>query len=351
VTDRPQGEPFRIVPATPEPGEHGDLRPTAPLPRTPEPTQVHEVPPRVVRPVQHPTEHVVVDPPIVPPVAVPAYAEPPFTPVPPVRRDDRVPLWVLLAAVAGLALGGVFGFLIGRGSDDESAGPASTTEVTTLDDLLAPYADQAAQGELDVPTGNSTLDALVTAVKADPADQKAVADLTAQVEQLRNERDQQAAQVTTLQGQLQGAQVQLTAAQAERDQLKQQLEEAAGSSGTVQKQLDAANAKVTDLQKQLDTANADLATAQKNLTKAQSDLAAANDQLDALQLEPMPDYVGKQIAALRADAKSKGWTLIEQTVKSATASPGTVTNQAPAKGTNVIKGSVVVAEVAAAPGP
>ncbi len=275
-------EPIHIVPAT------TPLEPTAYAPVYNEPTRV--MPAVAYQPVAEP-----VVPTIVPVATGPSYI-------------DRRPAWPYFIALLALLLGGLIGFLIGNGRNDQTASLSSSP----LDSTVTPSV-QDLQNQVD----------LLTA-----AQKKSAEDLAA-------------------------LQATLTDTQAERDALAAQVGDAGGTATGLQAQLDASKADVVKLQTdiktltgQLDTANAALAQTQASLQTTQGQLDAANATLTALHPTPLANYVNQQISKARADAQANGWTLIEQPANKPSAGVGTILEQTPAPNATMVTGSVLYVKVA-----
>jgi hypothetical protein len=279
-------EPIHIVPAT---------TPLDPVVREPvynEPTQV--MPAVTYQPVA----------PAVPTV-VPVGPGPAFI-------DDRRPVWPYFVALLALLLGGLIGFLIGNGRNDQTT--ALTSSTAPLDSTVS---------------SSPTVQDLQNQVALLTAAQKKAAD------------DQAALQAT------------LAQTQAERDALAAQVGNAGGATTGLQAQLDASKAEVAKLQAdvktltgQLDDANAALVQTQGSLKTVQGQLDAANATLNALRPTPLGNYVNSQISKARADAQANGWTLIEQPANKPSANVGTILEQSPAPNTTMVTGSVLFVKVA-----
>jgi hypothetical protein len=281
-------EPIHIVPATEPP-----LEPTAYAPVYTEPTRV--MPAVAYEPVAEP-----VVPTVVPVASGPSYPS----------YFDRRPAWPYFIALLALLLGGLIGFLIGNGRNDQTASLTASTQ--PLDSTVTP-SEQDLQNQVD----------LLTA-----AQKKSAEDLAA-------------------------LQATLAQTQAERDALAAQVGDAGGTATGLQAELDASKADVAKLQAdvktltgQLDTANAALAQTQASLKTAQGQLDAANATLTALRPTPLANYVNQQIGKARADAQANGWTLIEQPANKPSAGVGTILEQAPGPNATMVTGSVLYVKVA-----
>jgi uncharacterized tellurite resistance protein B-like protein len=241
-------------------------------------------------------------------------------------EDDRRRAWVLIAAVLALLVGGFAGFLIGAAYDDDEPAaipadrsvpgsvPAGGSEVdATLEVLLN---RTRADGEYRSPSEYPQLDEITEIDNA-----AATAALEDQVAMLTVAQEE-AAGLTDQVAQLEQALADTT---AERDELAAELAETGATDTDTQPQLDAANAQMQE---------------------AQAELAAANATIDELNVLALPNYVDGDVARARADAAANGWTLIEQSTQS-DAAPGTVLEQAPAAASNMIDGSVLYITVAA----
>lgn len=327
-------DPIRIVPATPDPLT--DDRPTQAMPVTPpptytEPTLVMPTPPVVVPQAVAP-QAVYAEPVYAEPLyAQPVYAEPP-------RR------WGAVAAAALLALliGGIVGVLIGRAGADKNTISSADTQPTSsvfpdqatvdkrVNDVFTLLVAESQQpGGISTPTPYPQLDQLLGILQssAAPADTQAAAPTTA---------DQTATslsdQVAALQQQNTDLQSQLAAAKQQRDDLQATLDSTGGATSDLQHQLDQQAQQINQLQSDLDATKAQLATAQDTLTK--------------LNIQPIPNLVGKDIGEVRNLAKTNQWTLIEKTVDPNGAPPNSVTAQTPAAGERMVTGGVLYVEVA-----
>ncbi len=249
--------------------------------------------------------------------------------------ERRQPAWPYLAAVLALIMGGVIGFLIGAAGDDDETVPvapaAEGSDVdTTFDRLLT---RTQADGEYKSPSEYPQLDE-ITAIDTAAA----TADLENQVVTLTAAQEEAAGQVAALE-------TAVTDITAERDALAAELNESGGTNTDTQADLDAANEQIVTLTSERDTARTQLDEANAALAATQADLEAANATLAELNLMPVPDYTNDDVARARADASENGWTLIEQPTDS-TAPAGTVLEQLPAAGANMIEGSVLYVTVA-----
>ena len=290
---------------------------------------------------------------VVPVQAVPVYAPQPvaYAPIPPVYTEEgfiqyaRRPTWPYIAAVVALLLGGLAGYLIGSSGNDEAkpaavTAPADTASgdvASTFDMLLA---RTKTDGEYKSPSEYPQLDEITAIDNA-----AATGNLQTQVEMLTIAQDE-AKGLTDQVAMLEVAVADLT---TERDALAAQVAGNGGTNSDMQAQIDDANAQIATLTADLDAVRTDLDTANASLKTVQSDLAAATAACDALNVMPAPDYVRADIARVRTEAASNGWTLIEQPTNSTTAVAGTVLEQTPAAGTNMVKGSVLYVTVAKRP--
>ena len=293
---------------------------------------------------------------VLPVQAVPVQAVQPvaYAPIQPVYTEERFiqpeprPAWPFIAAVVALLLGGLAGYLIGSAGDDEATpavstsssvapAPASGDVASTFDMLLE---RTRGDGEYRSPSEYPQLDE-ITAIDNAAATKNLetqVAQLTLAQEEAKGLTDQVAV--------LEVAVADLT---AERDALAAQVASDGGTSTDIQTQLDEANAEIATLTSDLAAARGELDTANATLKTAQSDLAAAKAAYDALEVMPAPDYVKADIARVRSEAAANGWTLIEQPTNSTTAAVGSVLEQTPAAGTNMVRGSVLYVKVAKRP--
>ena len=316
-----------------------------------EPTQVHIVeatPPPVFPDL--PTAPAIADGSTDPTTVVPVQTLPvqpvAYAAITPVHTDeafieDRRPVWPYVAAALALLLGGLVGFLVGTASNDQPTSSAvsapSGDAASTFDMLLA---RTKADGEYKSPSEYPQLDQITAIDNA-----AATANLQQQVDMLTAAQGQAkglAGQVTTLTASV----ADLT---AQRDALAAQVAANGGTSSDQQAKLDAANAKLDSLTNDLSAARADLDSANASLTKAQNDLAVAKAAYDALHVTQAPDYVNADIAGVRTQAAANGWTLLEQPTDSTTVAAGTVLDQVPAAGTNMVEGSVLYVRVAKRP--
>ena len=341
--------------------------PTVGLPVVEDPTQLHIVeatqPPSFAEvPVAPFVADVSSDPTTVVPVqglpaqavrvqAVHAVQPVAYTDVPPVYTEERFiqnqarPAWPYIAAVVALLLGGLAGYLIGSSGEDESStavttpagGTASGDVASTFDMLLV---RTRTDGEYRSPSEYPQLDEITAIDNA-----AATKELQTQVELLTLAQEE-AKGLTDQVATLEAAVADLT---AERDALAAQIAGNGGTTSDMQAQLDDANAQIATLTADLDTARSDLDAANAALTTTQNDLAAARAAYDALNVMPAPDYVRADIARVRTEAAANGWTLIEQPTNSTTAPVGSVLEQTPAAGTNMIEGSVLYVKVAKRP--
>jgi hypothetical protein len=315
-------EPFEpnIVEATPVPEYIGDATPplgaAAPGAYANAPTEAIPVVERVVPPVVAPTT---VSPAAYAPAApVVLPHEPPY--------PERNPGWPYFLAFVALLAGGLVGYLIAIAMDDDEAAPAATVPVTTQVLVTEPGDDADTDAIID------DLQAQVLALTAAQEDAAALTD-----------------QITDLE-------TALADMTAERDALAAEIEDADSSGTDQQADLDAANEQIAVLEAQLATAIADLETANENAAEAESALATAESERDAataaledLNVIQNPNFVNGPVTRARTDAAANGWTLIEQPTDSASAAAGTVLEQAPPAGTNMIDGSVLYVTVAEAP--
>jgi hypothetical protein len=251
-------------------------------------------------------------------------------------RDENRGAWIA-GVVAALLVGGLIGLLIGRASASDDT-PTAASPSTTVSRATIP---QSAPPSIGVP-----------ASPADPA--KTAQDLQAQVAALTAARDQS-------EQQLQQARQAVTVLQAALDQSKAQAgasTTAAGASTTTAGATTTTGqaSQVAALQSQLTAATQQAATLQTQVSQATQAVAAAQAQLAALQasnkqlgLTPLDNFVGGDVGIAQQKASANGWTLVQQQTLSASAVPGTVTNQTPAAGSNMVKGSVLYVEVATKP--
>ena len=291
---------------------------------------------------------------VVPVQAVPVHAVQPvaYASIPPVYTEERFlqaerrPVWPYIAAVVALLLGGLAGYLIGSADDDEAkpaavtapAGDTASGDVASTFDMLLERT--RADGEYRSPSEYPQLDEITAIDNA-----AATKNLETQVEMLTIAQEE-AKGLTDQVTMLEVAVADLT---TERDALAAQVASNGGTSTDMQTQLDDANAEIATLTSDLAAARSELDTAKASLKTAQSDLAAAKAAYDALQVIPAPDYVKTDIARVRTEAAANGWTLIEQPTNSTTVAAGTVLEQTPAAGTNMVKGSVLYVKVAKRP--
>jgi hypothetical protein len=316
-------EPFepKIVEATPVPEYIGDATPplgaTTPDAYANAPTEAIPVVERVVPPVVAPTA---VSPAAYAPAApVVVPHEPPY--------PERNPGWPYFLAFVALLAGGLVGYLIAIAmDDDDEAGPVATVPVTTQVLVTEPGDDADTDAIID------DLQAQVLALTAAQEDAAGLTD-----------------QITDLEAAL----ADMT---AERDALAAEIENSDSSGTDQQAALDAANEQIAVLEAQLATAIEDLETANENAAEAESALATAVGErdeavaaLEDLNVIPNPNFVNGPVTRARTDAAANGWTLIEQPTDSASAAAGTVLEQAPPAGTNMIDGSVLYVTVAEAP--
>jgi flagellar biosynthesis chaperone FliJ len=341
-------EPLVIVPATPppDPDRLGGMS-TQPMPRMEPPLAA-----TVIQPAAEPLMYAE-QPAVVVPQAVAPIREPFVEPISPPRRD-----WgpVIAAAFVALLVGGLIGFLLGRGSDNGDSVVSSDTSVATtiapddqavvdqrVDDIFTMLLAQAQDnGSVVLPTPFPKLDQLL-ALSSGSTDQQ-TSDAQAAVAALQTERDDLAAQLAASQDQATTLQDQLTMVTADRDNLQSQLAE----NGSSAEQLADQQAQIDDLQNQLESAQADVDTARGDLQAVQADLDEANAALEALHVTPADNVVGRPVNDVRNLARTNGWQLVERPVDSKSA-VDTVTAQMPAPGTNMIRGSVLYIEVAQPP--
>jgi PASTA domain len=276
-------EPIFIVPAEPDPPAY--TAPPADVAPHNEPTLV--VPAVTYQPVVAPT------PAVVPVAGAPVFA------------DDRRPVWPYFVALLALIAGGVIGFLIGDARDDETS---------TQPGISQPFDTTAGS----TPTAG---------------------DLQAQVDLLTAAQKKAEAELAALQASL-------TRAESERDALAAQVGDTDGTTPDPQAELAASKAEVARLQGDILNVTGQLDTANASLKTLQGQLDAANVTLAALHSIPLPNYINANIGRVRSEAESNGWTLVEQ--QSTTPSPnvGTVLEQQPEVGTNMVTGSLLFVTVA-----
>lgn len=341
-------DPLVIVPATDD-GVY-DSRggpPTQAMPIVPDPGPTLAQPTYVTRPA--------VAEPVIPvqPVQTAPVVSRPIEPLPLPPRRDWGP--VLIAGFLSLLVGGLIGFLIGRGSDNDEdtvapADESSTTVAasadqaaidTAIDNVLTLLVAQAEQnGSVVLPTPYPKLDQLLTI--ASQGGQTQVSAAEGDVAAITAERDQLADQVTLLETQATDLQEQLAAAQQERDDLQAEVDNGSGDDQETAEQ-------IAELQEALAATQADLDRANTDLAAVQADLAEATATLDGLGVGRAENVVGRTISDVRNIARTNGWQLIERPVDSTSASVDTVVLQSPTNGTTMIKGSVLYVEVARTP--
>lgn len=337
----PPTEPIRVVPAAPAYEPATLVQPASAVYQ-----QSYVVPdPVVSRPV------------VAEPMIEPLYARPP---------EKNWSFVVAMAAIAALLIGGVAGFLIGNAiADDERQLTDTSTppiDQTSLDqaavdqavnDVFDTLLAQARQdGQVNTPTPYPQLDALL-ALSQGTADSASAAatDQQAEVDALTAERDDLTAQVALLLEQSTVLQQQLTDAEAERDELRATLEDSGGVTSEMQAQADAQAQEITRLQGELNTAKSNADQARAEVQRLQAELDEANAALEDLNVQPLGNVVGVDIATVRNTARTNGWVVVERQVDNATAVPNSVTLQIPAPESNMIAGSVLYVETAKKPGP
>lgn len=339
-------DPFVIVPATPDQGDEA-LGGPATMPMAP----VTEPFATVAQPAMVVNRPAIVEP-VVPLQTIPTVARTIDAPLAYPPRRDWGP--VLAAGFVALLVGGVVGFLIGRGSNDDdgtlvssasdpavSVMPSSDQAAidAALDGVFTVLLSQAEQnGSVALPTPYPKLDQLLAFDAT--GTQESITDAETDVSAATDERDQLAEQVSMLEAQASTLQQQLTAAEQQRDNLQAQVD-AGGSTA------DETAGQIEDLQEALAATQSGLDTANQDLAAAQSDLADATAQLDNLGVAQVDNLVSRSIADVRNIARSNGWQLIERPVDGKGATIDTVTAQQPAGGSTMIKGSVLFVEVAA----
>ncbi|MCU1398560.1 MAG: hypothetical protein JWN62_1669 [Acidimicrobiales bacterium] len=369
-------EPIKIVPATPDYTDVNGGLPTQAMP------EAHA--PYAATAAQAPYAATAAQ------VAAPAAAaqrlvpipavEPPLIPLAPAPQRD----WgaVFIGAFVALVIGAVLGYLVGHSSKSNNQDLSTTspsvlpTDLSTggtatsissqdqaafdarVNDILSLLIAQAQQqGHVVLPTPYPKLDQLLS-LSASSADTGATVagDTNQQIATLTKARDDLTAQVATLQQQSMDLQTQLTESENNRIELQATLD----TVDVANSQTAANQAMITDLQNQLadsktklDTANASLKSTQDDLAKAnaslkttQDDLAKAKATLDQLDVQVLDNLVGMDIAKVRDLAKNNGWNLVEQHLLDPTQQQNIVLTQQPAKGANMITGSVLYVQIA-----
>jgi chromosome segregation ATPase len=167
----------------------------------------------------------------------------------------------------------------------------------------------------------------------------------------RSRRSRASPKITELEEEIATLEQSLEDVTAERDELKAAEGDAAMSNTEFLARLQEKEDRISTLEDQLATATSQLNESQNasqraadDLRTAQTQLQQANATLTALEVTKIENYVNSDISRIRSDAAAKGWVLVEQRVDSAQAAAGTVTNQQPGPGANVIRGSVVYVE-------
>ena len=333
---RPDGDVTpQAVPRPDDPPLHIREAPTPPV-YPDEPVPGHRTEPVVERPTVERTAVLPTQP------AAPARAVAPLTPTiepvyppGPYGREERA-AWPYVLALFALLAGGLGGYLIGAALDDDDdpdvVAPVGSvvgddTDVNaTLDMLLA---RTQADGEYRTPSEYPQLDQITEIDSA--AARAPLEEQIAALSEAEGDVGELANQVATLEAALNDV-------TAERDELAAQLGES--SDPDAQAQLDTANQQIATLEADLSAARTDLEAANAAAQQARNDLAEATAQLESLQLLVAPDYVNGDIARVRSDAAANGWTLIEEPAESPSP-PGTVLEQVPGAGANMVRGSVL----------
>lgn len=262
--------------------------------------------------------------------------------------DDRNPAWPYFLAFVALLAGGLVGYLIAFASDEDETPPAATApagDTTEGLDILLLRARE--NGEHLTPSEYPQVDEITEIDNA-----AATRELQTQIDEFEAAQ-QDATALTEQAANLETALADMT---AERDAIAAEVGDSAGAAGEQQVALDASDNQIAVLEDELATARADLDVANGSLTEAGASLQtaiserdAATDIVEALDIIPNPTYINGAITKARSDAAANGWTLIEQPADSTTAAPGTVLDQAPPAGSNMINGSVLYVTVAERP--
>ena len=364
-------EPLKIVPATPDHIATDGGLPTQAMPEAQAPYAATVMQPGAV-PVAGVAAQRLAPIPVV---------EPPLMPL--AQRPQRDWGAVFIGAFVALVIGAVLGYLVGHASKSGKQDLSTTspsvlpTDLSTSSTPLSSVSaqDHAAfdarvndiftlliaqaqqQGHVVLPTPYPKLDQLLSLSARSAATGATVAgDTNQQIATLTKARDDLTAQVATLQQKSADLQKQLTDSENNRIELQATLDtvDAANS------QTAANQATISDLQNQLadtktklDTANASLKSTQDDLAKAnaslkttQDDLSKAKATLDQLKVQVLDNLVGMDIAKVRDLAKNNGWNLIEQHQLDPTQPQNVVLTQQPAKGANMITGSVLYVQIA-----
>jgi len=285
------------------------------------------------------------------PVDVPVAVESTVVGPPP-----RKPVWPWVVAVLGVVLGGLIGWLLSRSDGDEDA-VTDDTEVTVvvstvpveagIDEQLDALVEQTrANGAYADGSEFPQIDEIVAIDRAATS-----AELQDQVDLLSIAQEQSVESITELEEQVATLEESLTEVTAERDELKAQAESGAVTDTEFLARLQEKEDEIATLEDQLATANTQVTEAQAaaqraadDLQTAQDDLQEANAALDALDPKQIESYVNSNLDRIRAAAAANGWVLVEQPVEAATDTPNIITNQLPAPGATVVRGSVVIVE-------
>jgi hypothetical protein len=266
------------------------------------------------------------------------------------------PLWPWVLAVLALVLGGLVGWLVSRSDDDDTVvSETETTPSTVSDSQPEPALETRLDALLEQTRANGAyvessefpqIDEIVTIDRAN-----ATESLQGQVDLLSVAQEQSVAKITDLEEEIATLEQSLEDVTAERDELKAAEGDAAMSDTEFLARLQEKEDRISTLEDQLATATSQLTESQNasqraadDLRTAQTQLQQANATLTALDVTKIENYVNSDITRIRSDAAAKGWVLVEQRVDGAQAAAGTVTNQQPGPGANVIRGSVVYVE-------